>query len=127
MHRNNQDRDGLQLVLGPPSPASIAGWAGPQSSIPSADTARNLGFICWRNHRIGPMGHSSHLPSGHLHGYRTKIVALADVNAVVTQNRIGGRNMEMKVRQQKVVEVIGALHVTLIVRAERERDLSIGR
>ena len=39
------------------------------------------------------------LPSGRRHGYRTKIVGLADVNAVMTQNRISGRNMEMEVRQ----------------------------
>ena len=68
-----------------------------------------------------------HLPSGRLHGDRTKIVALADVNAVMTQNRISGRDMEMEVRQQKMVEVVVALHVTLIGRAERERDLTIGR
>jgi hypothetical protein len=35
--------------------------------------------------------------------------------------------MEMEVRQQKMVEAIVALHVTLIGRAERERDLTIGR
>ena len=33
----------------------------------------------------------------------------------------------MEVRQQKMVEVVVALHVTLIGRAERESDLTIGR
>ena len=45
----------------------------------------------------------------------------------MTQNRISGRDMEMEVRQQKMVEVVVALHVTLIGRAEREGDLTIGR
>ena len=35
--------------------------------------------------------------------------------------------MEVEVRQQKMVEVVVALHMTLIGRAERERDLTIGR
>ena len=77
--------------------------------------------------RGGEGAAAPHLPSGRLHGDRTKIVALADVNAVMTQNRVSGRDMEMEVRQQKMVEVIVALHVTLIGRAERERDLTIGR
>ena len=45
----------------------------------------------------------------------------------MTQNRISGRDMEMEVRQQKMVEVVVSLHVTLIGRAEREGDLTIGR
>ena len=80
-----------------------------------------------RELRGGNRAAAPHLPSGRLHGDRTKIVALADVNTVMTQNCISGRNMEMEVRQQKMVEVIVAFHVTLIGRAERERDLTIGR
>ena len=45
----------------------------------------------------------------------------------MTQNRIGGRDIGNGVRQQKMVEVVVALPVTLIGRAEREGDLTIGR
>jgi hypothetical protein len=57
MHRNNQDRDGLQLVLDPLRQLQSLAGLDYSRGIPSADTARNLGFICWRNHRIEPMGH----------------------------------------------------------------------
>jgi hypothetical protein len=43
----------------------------------------------------------------------------------MTQNRIGGRDIGNGVRQQKMVEVVVALPVTLIGRAEREGDLTI--
>jgi hypothetical protein len=55
MHRNNQDSDGL-LVFGPPRQLQSLAGLEHSRSIPSADTARNLGFICWRNARMGPMG-----------------------------------------------------------------------
>jgi len=45
-------------------------------------------------------------PSRRLHGDRTQIVALAEVDTVMTQNRISGRDMEMEVRQQEMVEVV---------------------
>ena len=56
MHRNIQDNDGLQLVFG--SPRQLQSQAGLEHgrSIPSADAARNLGIICPRNARVGPMG-----------------------------------------------------------------------
>jgi hypothetical protein len=54
--------------------------------------------------RCSKRGAMPRLRSGRLHGDRTKKVALADVYAVVTQNRISGRDMEMEVRQQKMVE-----------------------
>ena len=44
----------------------------------------------------------------------------------MAQNCIGGCDMEMEVRQQKVDEIIGAVHVTR-GRAERECDLPLGR
>ena len=54
MHRNNQDNDGLQLVFGPCRLQLLAGLEHGRS-IPSPDTARNLGFIFPRNARMGPM------------------------------------------------------------------------
>src|SRR5208282_5414289 len=100
MHRNNQDDDVLQLVFGPPRQLQSLAGLEHGRSIPSADTAPNSGFICPRNARMGPMGRkrrggkraaAPRLPSRRLHGDRTEIVALADVNAVMTQNRISGR------------------------------------
>jgi hypothetical protein len=52
MHRNNQDSDGL-LVFGPPRQLQSLAGLEHSRSIPSADTARNLGFICRRNPRMG--------------------------------------------------------------------------
>jgi hypothetical protein len=60
MHRNNQDNDGLQLVFGPPRQLQSLAGLEHGRSIPSADTARNLGFICPRNARMGPMGRKRH-------------------------------------------------------------------
>ena len=67
-----------------------------------------------------------HLPSGRLYGDRTKIVALGNFNAAMAQNCISGCDMEMEVRQQKMDEIIGAVHVPR-GRAEREGDLTLGR
>jgi dihydrofolate reductase len=63
--------------------------------------------------------------SGHLHWDRAQKVALADINAAMTQDRVGGCDVEIEVRQHEMVEVIVALHVALVGRAERERDLTI--
>src|SRR6516225_4952530 len=63
--------------------------------------------------------------SGHLHGDRAQKVALADVNAAMAQDRVGGCDVKIEVRQHEMVEVIVALHVPLVGRAERERDLTI--
>src|SRR5580692_7785284 len=65
--------------------------------------------------------------SAHLHGDRTQKVALADVNAAMAQDRVGGCDVEIEVRQDKMVEVIVAFHVALVGRAERECDLTISR
>jgi hypothetical protein len=56
-----------------------------------------------------------------LYGDRTKIVALGNF-----RNCISGCDMEMEVRQQKMDEIIGAVHVPR-GRAEREGDLTLGR
>ena len=45
----------------------------------------------------------------------------------MTQDRVSGCDMEIEVRQYEMVEVVVALHVALIGRAERKRDLTIGR
>src|SRR5271166_1962716 len=65
-------------------------------------------------------------PLGRFYGDSTKIVALCDLNAAMAQNCIGGCDMEMEVRQQKVDEIIGAVHMTR-GRPERECDLTLGR
>ena len=56
------------------------------------NTPKENGMTAKRMRRSRP-------PSRRLHGDRTQIVALAEVNAVMTQNRISGRDMEMEVRQ----------------------------
>src|SRR5437764_8513411 len=65
--------------------------------------------------------------SAHLHRDRTQKVALADVDAAMAQDRVGGCDVEIKVRQHEMVETIVALHVALVGGAERERDLPLGR
>src|SRR5258707_9564817 len=65
--------------------------------------------------------------SGHLHWDRTQKVALADVNAAMAQDRVGGCDVEIEVRQYEMVEVIVAFHVALVGRAERECDLTVSR
>lgn len=66
------------------------------------------------------------LRSSHLYGDSTKIVTLGDFNSAMAQNCICGGDMEMKVRQQKMDEIVGAVHLPR-ARAERERDLTLGR
>src|SRR5262245_2469683 len=65
--------------------------------------------------------------SGHPYGNRAQKVALADVDAAMAQDRVGDCEVEIEVRQHEMIEVIVPLHVTLVARAERERDLTIGR
>jgi hypothetical protein len=45
----------------------------------------------------------------------------------MAQDRVSGCDVEIEVREHEMVEVIVALHVALVGRAERERDLVIGR
>ena len=40
---------------------------------------------------------------GHLHGDRTQKIAFADVHAAMAQDRIGGCEMEIEVRQHEMV------------------------
>jgi hypothetical protein len=54
------------------------------------------------------------------------MVSLGEVNAAMAQNCICGCDMEMEVRQQKMDEIVGAIHVTR-GRAEREYNLTLGR
>ncbi len=79
-----------------------------------------------RERRGGKRAAAPHLPSGRLHGDRTAIIALADVNAVVTQTRISGRDMEMEVPQHKMVEVIVAFHGEIDSSADREITFPLG-
>src|SRR5579883_1908222 len=63
--------------------------------------------------------------SRHLHRDRAKEVALANIDAAVTQDRVGGGKMEIEVRQHEMVEVVGALHVPFVGRAERKRNVMV--
>src|ERR1700689_5096383 len=65
--------------------------------------------------------------SGSPYRDRTQKVALADVHAAMTENRVSGGDVEIEIRQHKMVEVIVALHVARGVPAERKRDLALGR
>src|SRR5579871_3883701 len=63
--------------------------------------------------------------SGDLDRNGAKEIPLADVDAIMTQDRVGGGDMEKEVRQQKVVEIVGTVHVALEGRTEGKRDLAI--
>jgi hypothetical protein len=65
--------------------------------------------------------------SNHLQRDRAEEIALADIHAAMTQDRVGGGAMKIEVRQHEVVEIIVALHLALVASAERKRDLAIGR
>src|SRR6478672_10462165 len=65
--------------------------------------------------------------SRHLHGNRTEEILLSDLHAAVTQDRVGGGEVEIHVRQHEVVEVVVALHLPFVGRAKRKRDLATGR
>src|SRR3569623_1084043 len=58
---------------------------------------------------------------------RPEEVALADVGAEVPRDRIRRCAVEIEVRQHEVVEIIGALHLPLVLAAERKGDLALGR
>src|SRR5437899_1555451 len=64
--------------------------------------------------------------SSHLHRNRAQEVLLADLHAAMAQDRIGGGEMEIDVRQHEMIEIVVALHVALVGRAERECELTIG-
>src|SRR6188472_3280120 len=63
----------------------------------------------------------------HLHGYRTEEILLSDLHAAMTQDRVGGGEVEIHVRKHEVVEVVVALHMPFVGRAKRKRDLTTGR
>ena len=42
-------------------------------------------------------------PLGHLHGDRAQKITFADVHAAMAQDRVGGCEMEIEVRQHKMV------------------------
>src|ERR1700731_1556797 len=65
--------------------------------------------------------------SSHLHGDRAQEVLLADLDAAVTQDRVGGGQVEIDVRQHEMVEIVVALHLALVGGTERKGDLTIAR
>jgi hypothetical protein len=83
--------------------------------------------ICCRSDDVGRKGpcRRACLRSSSLD--RTQKVALADVNAAMTQDHVGRRDVDIEIRQDEMVEVIVAFHVALVGRAERKCDLMISR
>src|ERR1700732_5060956 len=65
--------------------------------------------------------------SNHVQRDGTQEIALADIHAAMTQDRVGGGAMEIEVRQHEVVEIIVALHLAFDGATERKRDLAIDR
>src|SRR4051794_27763602 len=65
--------------------------------------------------------------SRHLQGNRTEEILLSDLHTTMTQNRVGGGEVEISVRQHEVVEVVVAMHLPFVGRAKRKRDLASGR
>src|SRR3954469_22517173 len=65
--------------------------------------------------------------SRHLHGNRTEEILLSDLHTAMTQDRVGGRQVEIYVRQHEVVEIVVALHLPFVGRAKRKRDRAAGR
>src|SRR5438874_11039045 len=64
--------------------------------------------------------------SRHLHRDGAEIILLADFDPTVSQNRVGGREMKIDVGQHEMIEVVVALHFSLVGGPERKRDLPIG-
>src|SRR5260370_693322 len=69
----------------------------------------------------------SELALRQLHRDRAEKVTLAEIYAAMAQDRVRCGHMEIEVRQHKMVDVVGALHVTFVGRAERKRNVVIGR
>src|SRR5262245_17980559 len=65
--------------------------------------------------------------SQHLQRNATQKICLADIHAAMTQDRVGGGEVEIHVRQHEDGEIVVTLHLPLLARAERNGDLSIGR
>src|SRR5438105_8395679 len=63
--------------------------------------------------------------SGHFHGDRAQKVLLSDVEPAVAQDQVGCGGVKIEVRQDEMVEIILPLHMPLVGRAERERNLTI--
>jgi hypothetical protein len=53
-------------------------------------------------------------------------VTLADLDATVPENVVGGGQVKVEVRQCEVVEVVDTSHVPLVARAKRESDFTFG-
>jgi len=68
-------------------------------------------------YRLAEKGRDDAPSSGHPHGDRTQKVALADINAAMAQDRVGGCDVEIEVRQHEMVEVIVATIVADVKRS----------
>src|SRR4051812_13329351 len=65
--------------------------------------------------------------SQHFHRDRAEKVLLADVDAAMAQDRIGGGEMKIDVRQHEMIEVIVGFHLSLVDRSERKGELTLAR
>src|SRR5580704_3191398 len=101
---------------------------GARCAVPAANTnKRCVHALVLSQGRRSVASYSATAPaSNHLHRDRAQEIALADLHAAVTQDRVGGGQMEIDVRQHEMVEIIVAFHLALIGRAERKGDLTIG-
>ena len=52
-------------------------------------------------------------------------IALADLDAAMAGDRVGGGEVEIEIRQHEMIEVVAAVHVALGL-AERKGDLALG-
>src|SRR5580658_741730 len=76
--------------------------------------------------RCAHAGYWAGSPSDHLDGDRADKVLLTDLQAAMAQYHVSGGDVEIEVRQHKVDEIIGSIHLPLFG-TERERDLPRGR
>jgi hypothetical protein len=69
--------------------------------------------------------HVRHAASHPLQWDRSDKVALADLHPAMPQNGVGGGEMEIVVRQHKVIEIVGAFHQATGAAAKREFDVAV--
>src|SRR5215510_4919638 len=73
-----------------------------------------------------PQSYISRDPSRYFHWDGTNEITLADFDAAMTEDVVGGGDVKVEVWQYEVVEVIDTSHVTFDARAKRESDLAVG-
>ena len=66
------------------------------------------------------------LQAGDDAGHGAEEIALADLHPSGAQNVVGGRQMEIEVRQGEMQEIVRALHFHLAVRTDRKDHVTVG-